>query len=562
MPRHLLSGAPLLLAPALLAVRVVYGLDFGDEMQYYGQILALVTSGRLFSADLFLQQNVYLLVYPLFAAHFAAFGTTALVLVGRLLLAGLCLGVFFGVRRILDRGGFDRVASSWCALAILFAVPYHNIFALSYNTAAQLCLALGFALFLVWGRSPGPLPAPVWAAILVVLGASHPTLGLAILTLVLLRLAVEREYRAPSKLLLWGSALGASVAILMLRFATPRDYAGSVEFTRRFGVGTGLGDGEALRFLAATWALAAIGLIAGPGLVRRARASTGWARVSTGVTAAVAIALTAAALVALPERPAYGSQFAASCVLAAAGLLLATAATPAERVPALRWHVAMFFVVGTTMALTSGNGLAQFFGAAMMAAPFFAVLPIAEDRASVPGPARLFGVALPVVYAVVWLAHPYLDAPLWRLSGSGDAAPAYRYLRISPEKEALLAWARDALSEVPPGARVLVVGPHPWIYFAIDARPDTEMLYLHPYGATEAYELIARRLESRRPAYVIVAGEVPLPVDRAVTRMLAEGRYSCRPRQVDPALVAAAAKQNHYALLPEVRLCARPGIAP
>ncbi len=50
----------LALAWLFQAVRVFHGLDFNDEMQYYGELVALTQSGRLFSADLFVQQMVYL----------------------------------------------------------------------------------------------------------------------------------------------------------------------------------------------------------------------------------------------------------------------------------------------------------------------------------------------------------------------------------------------------------------------------------------------------------------------------------------------------------------------
>jgi len=72
-----------------LVVRIFVGLDFTDEMQYYGQIHGLISSRKLFSSDFFIHQTGYLLIY-LFLKFILIFDPTInfinLILYTRLLL--------------------------------------------------------------------------------------------------------------------------------------------------------------------------------------------------------------------------------------------------------------------------------------------------------------------------------------------------------------------------------------------------------------------------------------------------------------------------------------------
>ena len=47
-----------------LIIRIFIGLDFTDEMQYFGQIHGLILFDKLFINDFFIQQTGYLLIYP------------------------------------------------------------------------------------------------------------------------------------------------------------------------------------------------------------------------------------------------------------------------------------------------------------------------------------------------------------------------------------------------------------------------------------------------------------------------------------------------------------------
>jgi len=159
------------------------------------------------------------------------------------------------------------------------------------------------------------------------------------------------------------------------------------------------------------------------------------------------------------------------------------------------------------------------------------------------------------------VAWPYRDARLWRLSSSAIDVPAYRHLRISPEKARTLAMTRAMLADIPATSRIMVVGGHPWIYFATDTRPETAMVYMHD-GPARSMEILARRIPGLRPDYLVLAGGLPDVVERAVADLIDDGRYACDVRPVDEAVSRELARQTRHELLPSFTVCRRPGPPP
>lgn len=564
-----ISGPALLLAAAWLvqAVRVLSGVDFSDEMQYYGEILGLQETGRLFAADLFLQQAVYLLFHPFFTIHAALFGTGGLVLTGRILLAALILWMYGMVRRPLVRAGVAPAAASCAALAATFAVPYHNIYAPSYNTVAQVVVAVCFARFVLWRRQGGAPGALFWAAACVVLLLVYPPLGLGIGLIVSARLALERDLRTLGRLLAWGAVMTLGMGFVLLRFSTPADLAAALEFSRSFGVGGLWSRGKELRTLALILALVALGYRAQR--ARLARPERDRPRGLPGGGALIAALLLALGFASggVPQEM-YWPTFLATTIVALCGCLLALRRTDPGSLPDWRWVTLFFLATGLVLIATSSNGLRQLAGAAMLAAPFYLAL---ASRTGAGGPAperplqpalRLFAAGMLAVFATLWLARPYRDAPIWRLSARAPEVPALRYLRLSPEKTRALAMIRSILADVPAGSRVMVVGGHPWIYFATGTLPETPMVYMHHYGPPRPFEILARRIPALRPDHLIVAGEAPAVEEEAVRALIRTEGYVCDTRPLDVAVSRALARQTRHELLPALTVCRSPARAP
>lgn len=224
-----------------LVSRLWVGLDFTDEMQYYGEITSLVQTGRFFQVDLFVQQFGYLFFLPLFKLHAWIFPDQSyLFLFGRLiLLAGYAwAGVLFW-RAATKLGGFSPAHKLTGLAAVLAWVPL-QIFALSYNSTPYL---IAIALVAGWlGREPGRINRYLWttAAWLTVLTYTHPTAGLTLLALAAIEAAWQLGGRTGGKLILVTAGLGlftGGVVLGLNGLEFFADLATALRFTRAHGVG-------------------------------------------------------------------------------------------------------------------------------------------------------------------------------------------------------------------------------------------------------------------------------------------------------------------------------------
>ncbi|MDI1249653.1 MAG: hypothetical protein PSV13_12385 [Lacunisphaera sp.] len=223
------------------AYRVRLGLDFADEMQYYGEIASLVRTHQLFHDDLFLQQLGYVFLLPFFKVHALCFPDQSwLVVFGRLLLLGAygVTGAWFW-RAATKLGGFST-AEKLAGLAALFAWVPFQIFAFSYNTTAYLLIIVLVATWLT--RDPARLPrhATLTAGLLTGLTYTHPTCGLLLIFAATLEAGWRFGPRAALRLAATTAGLG--LAVLGVIYAVhgadfPRDLLEAVNFTRSFGSG-------------------------------------------------------------------------------------------------------------------------------------------------------------------------------------------------------------------------------------------------------------------------------------------------------------------------------------
>jgi len=226
------------------------------------------------------------------------------------------------------------------------------------------------------------------------------------------------------------------------------------------------------------------------------------------------------------------------------------------------WTTVTFLVSGTIMVVTSGNGFKQIHGAAMLAAVFYyALLTTATPpgSSSVGGRrsiARVFGTGLLVSFATLFLGNPYHDARLWDQRAVVNAAPAFRMIRMTPNKARAITLLRKALAGVPAHSRLMVLGAHPWIYFAADALPDSDMIFMHFTGGARAYQILASRLQNRHPAVVVLSGPTSDAILAAADRVVKREELHCEKTATDPMLIGAALNiQTFYDMLPTLFVC-------
>jgi len=497
------SARAFLCASAVLSlicfIRATRGLDLTDEMQYYGEIGGLVETGRLFSNDLFVQQSVYILLYPIFRLHHLLFGLDGLVFFGRLVMSILTAGVFAYAYQKLRALEFSESIASLTALSLTFAIPYHGVFAPSYNTISQM-LWLIFALgFFEWKQS-GPL---WWGVLPVITAFAHPISAVTMTLLIFARLLSERDFARMGKLALVLLG-GAFIAVLMaLLFALPQEYWASLVFSSGYGVGaaffSSMGQPLALVAMCAMFAICVL-VCKGSGNSHVA--------ISTAVFLTVAITLFWGAVAQYGYSLWIASILSFLTALAYGWALSGAPISDTRSRQRIHWLAILILVLATALGVTSGNGISQSTGAFMLGLPLF--MGIAATRGS---RARMGGSFLPIGFICValvfilftahWSRFPYREDNWWRTNTPVESVAAFRFIDTSSERAAFIRVARQALGNAVQGKRALIVGEYPALYFALDAIPETCMLYMHSITSGASGKTLLECLDGKLPEVAV-----------------------------------------------------------
>lgn len=207
-----------ILVVSVAALRATFGVSFTDDGYYVTVPLRIAQGARLFADDAAMQPPGSLLAVPFVAFWRSAFGLSGIVLAARLYYVGLAAIVgLFTVRAI--RPSFGPVVSVVAVSAVLLA-PAYNIFAVSYNTAAQLALMLGFALAFAAWRDGGRFTAAFAGVSAVVACISYPPLVIALLPAAVVA-AVALRKRRLWVWLLGGAAVAAGIMAAWLMATVP-----------------------------------------------------------------------------------------------------------------------------------------------------------------------------------------------------------------------------------------------------------------------------------------------------------------------------------------------------
>jgi len=570
------TASVLLVAMAWLASRVVLGLDFTDEMQYYGQIESLVRTGRFFQNDLFLQQLGYLFALPFFKLHAVVFPDQRyLIVFGRLLLlVGYATVGWLFWRTSARRGGFSVVQRQLGLAAFCAWIPF-QLFALSYNTLAYLLLvALGCVRWTRAGARFRPT-ASASAALMAILTFSYPPAGLV----AILAVAIDEWRHAGVRLALGllTLTLAAALAIIGVLFALHGsalidDFALAIAFSRGFTSGAIL---QPEAFWAWVVALAATALFLGRtrrgpgfGALRILPTSTLAFRVGRAVCIVAAIVLAkmsfdwsygyvpAALLLLLliavggcadgrsPRTLTIGvvvgvvvvwllsarwatGHFAASAYLGLLALLATFARE--DELQAVAPLALAGALLGTVFAFTSGNGIHNFGVGAAAVVPW---LVLYGARAAVRTESTVVrALALPAALVVVVLflvnaaLYPYREQPAWKPFRPAQHVPAFAGIWTSPTKtEAIDTFSRFFGLHDIAHRRLFVAGPHPWLYFVARGQPATPMLFMHFTVREENYEFAAKQLfRGGKPDAVVIANGVPRSIQARLSAWAAEG---------------------------------------
>ena len=170
-------------------VKLFRGLDFTDELQYYGQILSLIKNNKLFEEDLFIQQFVYIFYLPLFKLfQWLNPDLNGLILFGRICLLCTVLVSYFIIRKLTIL--YSR-SSCYFAFTCISIVVSSKILAISYGSVSLILSTLIIALYLSDIHS---IKKNIYASFLcVILCFTHPSFGICMTSLWAASYSIEKQ---------------------------------------------------------------------------------------------------------------------------------------------------------------------------------------------------------------------------------------------------------------------------------------------------------------------------------------------------------------------------------
>lgn len=483
----------------VLFIRVTRGLDLTDEMQYYGEIKGLIESGRLFSNDLFIQQTVYILFYPVLHLYHLAYGFEGLVFFSRLLMAFLTIVVFLFSYRKFVEFRFPSIVASFTALSLTFAIPYHGIFVPSYNTISQIIWIIFTLKFFEWKQRS----AILWGILPIIMAFAHPTSAVTMSLLILARLLVERDFRQIFKLILV-FILGGIIAVpVILNFAAPQEYLNALTFSSGYGVGTSFFSSKTQ-----IMTLFVIYTMFGAGLLFWRQFNKVGFELLTSLFIVVALVSFYFGL----TKGGYNIRVV--CILS---LLSAFAYAWSLSISSdvdknirqhINWMVVVFLAYATTLGVTSSNGIGQATGAFMVGLPL--LLGISVSTKPIEGisePFSLLKIAcvflIVALFVVHWSCYPYREDVWWQANQPIKSVPEFRFISTTPERDVFIQRMQQDLGPVTKGKRTLIVSEYPGLYLVLGAQPETCMLYMHSLTSDKSEKALLNCMSKKKPEIVI-----------------------------------------------------------
>ena len=391
------------------------------------------------------------------------------------------------------------VVASLTALSITFAIPYHGIFAPSYNTISQILWIVFLLRFFEWKRSS----AISWGILPITTAFAHPTSAVTMSLLIFVRLLVERQFKqvVPLLLVFLGGALIA--APTSFYFASPQEYLAALTFSSGYGVGaTFFSSKSQLMTLLVIYAMFGACL-----LFWRRFHKIGYALLASLFTT-VAIVLFLAGFVGGGYTPRVVCVLSSLSALAYVWSLSNTLDSDIKIRQQINWMVVALLAYATTLGVTSGNGIGQATGAFMVGLPL--LLGIAVSTEPIKGISDRFPILKIVCVLLVvtlflghWSRYPYRENAWWQTNQPIQAVSEFRFISTSPERADFIQRMQHDLGHVTRGRRTLIVSEYPGLYFVLGAQPETSMLYMHSLTSDKSEKVLLNFMSKKKPEIIV-----------------------------------------------------------
>ena len=499
----------LTLSFSLIIVKVFVGLDFTDELQYYGQILSLLNHERLFAEDLFIQQFVYIFYLPFFKIfQWLNPDLIGLVLFGRFCLFFTIIINIILIIKILSI--FSRPSIYFACAFILFAMTA-KIFAISYGSLALIISTLIVALNV---SKVHFIKKNIIASLLcVLLCFCHPSFGICLTSIWIVQTFLDK-----GKGLMYFSVGFTTLAFFLFwlfiftSYLELDNFLKALNFSSKYNNAIILKNNYEMQILGIYWLLSTL-ITFFVNIKRNDLLNLGTILENKSfplLTLTISVSFTLY----------FWNSFSSlqSYIFYYISFILTITLSPTDTKTRslflkLLWGGTF---TGTVIAITSGNGLQAFSQGVVIFSPFLLLILVDQIKVSTPiiAPTGLIFTTFILSVSATWaIRHPYRDQRLPNLTHELEYGSIFSGLKVSQTKKTAINWLNESFGGlgIEDGQSALVIGGHPWIYFGSDLEPSTPAIFMHFRAKSGAFEIIAEEISSSPAPEVIILAEQPPP---------------------------------------------------
>lgn len=476
-----------------LSYKTFIGVDFTDEMQYYGQIEGLIRDKQLFSQDLFIQQLPYLYFFPILSITYEYLGDNYLILSTRivfsLILFALALFLSYRLQEIFRSNLVVSIAS----LFLIVTVTFNGIFAISYNSLAQII----WIFFLIEYNKARPTVFFFLCSVLII--PCHPPSGIILYLLTLYKVFCDSASIGQYlKLHLLKIFFFLIFLFLVFKFSTSQLIIESLQFSKAFGVGTSLFSDKTEVFSLIFCIIC---------FFASSYFKIDWSRSFTIL--ALYLVLSSTIIVFWSKLIVFPYSWAAFCSLCASVAVLLNVIAGlklSDSVKKFIFNIKLICLLqGCVYAITSGNGLGQASASLYILIIFLCSIIVDKLKVSFNSyrPALIYIVFLVSLFFSLIFVHIYRDRPVWYGVSKVSTNGVFRGLYVNSEKQQFIRDSQRIFENIEPSSKTLIIGQIPALYFLGKTVPSTCMFFFHSIPNKAVLSTLRSCFSQKKPNLVI-----------------------------------------------------------
>jgi len=485
----------------ILYLNCVNGIDLTDEIQYYLQLKSLLETGELFINDLFFQQTIYVLFYPIFLLSKSFFGYEAFFLSGRVIFSLVLFLVFVVNYRILKRYGLSDINSSITSLSMSLAIPAMGIYAISYNSFTQIIWTLFLVQFFCWSKNQSKIiyTLPLFALF------SNPFAAGSMLALICTRLLVNKEFKQLLKAL-FIQILGFMFCLfLLLEFSSFKSLLDSIHFSFQFSIGSAFFS--SIKQILVVLSIPLIYVI------------LGFIKKNKIVLDSLFLITIATSIIVITTYGFLGyeqNKLIRTCALIAIMILIHIRTekifVDIEIKERVTWLYISIITFCSFSLISSSNGLNQIFGPVLISIPLLIGLWVnLQVRESSLSNLAFLGRSNILIFPLVIILNSSLEG--YREEGWIKTnqeilgVPEFKFLFTSMERKDFINTNLQEFGQDLNNKKALIISNKPALYFITGSVPETCMIFLRESEHISKITPFARCMKSKNPELIITVSE-------------------------------------------------------